>query len=355
VSAFVSLEEAGPRCGAKAFTLGRMLRAGFDVPDGTVLSSAHVAGWESDVPAVLALLGGEKFAVRSSAAAEDSSTASFAGQLETSLEVPARLVADCIRGTSARRSRAEAYGSVVGQSLGEVAVIVQRMLAPVAAGVAFTRHPVTGRQVVVIEAVQGLGDRLVDGSTTPQRWEAAGDRVNVVSGPVVLTGAQALAVARVVKDVEAFLGDGQDVEWAITSDERVWILQSRPITAVPPWIDPDPRARPAVTSVVATGTPASPGLARGHLRIIGGLDDFERFGRGDVLVCRATSPAWTPLLARAAAVVTEQGGILTHAAIVARELRIPAVTDVRDATHMADGLAVVVDGTAGAVRIGKIS
>ncbi|MFV5999085.1 PEP-utilizing enzyme [Streptomyces sp. NPDC056231] len=86
--------------------------------------------------------------------------------------------------------------------------------------------------------------------------------------------------------------------------------------------------------------------------MLGGLDDFTRFRSGDVLVCRTTSPAWTPLLARAAAVVTEVGGVLSHAAIVAREFRIPAVTAAADATTvLADRLCVVVDGSRGNVAI----
>lgn len=104
---------------------------------------------------------------------------------------------------------------------------------------------------------------------------------------------------------------------------------------------------------IASGTPASPGKARGRLRIINGLDDFARFTPGDVLVCGATSPAWTPLLARAAAVVTTRGGVLAHAAIVARELRIPAVTDVTSAMDLPDGTLIDVDGTTGTIAARK--
>jgi pyruvate,water dikinase len=102
--------------------------------------------------------------------------------------------------------------------------------------------------------------------------------------------------------------------------------------------------------VLATGTPASSGTADGTARIIEGLDDFARFDAGEVLVCRTTSPAWTPLLARAAAVVSETGGMLAHAAIVAREFGIPAVLGVTDAMSvLIDGQPVTVDGTAGTI------
>jgi pyruvate,water dikinase len=102
--------------------------------------------------------------------------------------------------------------------------------------------------------------------------------------------------------------------------------------------------------VLTAGTPASPGRAVGPVRIVRGLDDFGMFSSGDVLVCRATSPAWTPLLAVAAAVVTETGGVLAHAAIVAREFRIPAVVSAHDPMAvLTNGEMVVVDGAAGTV------
>ncbi|TQC42542.1 PEP-utilizing enzyme [Rhodococcus sp. WS4] len=104
--------------------------------------------------------------------------------------------------------------------------------------------------------------------------------------------------------------------------------------------------------MLLTGIAAGPGRAVGPARIIGGLDDFARFHPGDVLVCRTTSPAWIPLLARACAVVTETGGMLAHAAIVARECGIPAVLGVPGAmTTLTEGQPVCVDGTFGHVSV----
>ena len=119
-------------------------------------------------------------------------------------------------------------------------------------------------------------------------------------------------------------------------------MTSRPVEAKPVLSEPG--------EVLLRGTPASPGIAIGPVRIIAGLDRFDQFCPGDVLVCRTTSPAWTPLLARATAVVTEIGGMLAHAAIVAREFGIPAVLAAPGAmTTLADGQQVVVDGSAGTV------
>lgn len=105
----------------------------------------------------------------------------------------------------------------------------------------------------------------------------------------------------------------------------------------------------ATANASGDGVPASPGRASGPARIIHGPEDFHRLQPGDVLVCRATDPAWTPLFARAVAVVASTGGRLSHAAIVAREYGIPAVLGVPEAMDIADGTRLVVDGSAGTV------
>jgi pyruvate,water dikinase len=103
---------------------------------------------------------------------------------------------------------------------------------------------------------------------------------------------------------------------------------------------------------VLRGTPGSHGVARGSARVLLSLDDAGRLGRGDVLVARTTSPSWTPLFARATALVTDAGGVLSHSAVVAREYGIPAVVGLGVATQaIADGQLVEVDGDAGVVRI----
>jgi pyruvate,water dikinase len=100
------------------------------------------------------------------------------------------------------------------------------------------------------------------------------------------------------------------------------------------------------------GQPASPGRASGPVRLVRGPEDFSRFQSGDVLVARGTAPAWTPLFAQAAAVVTDGGSLAAHASLVAREYGIPAVVGTGDATvRLRDGQHVVVDGSAGVVEI----
>jgi pyruvate,water dikinase len=112
----------------------------------------------------------------------------------------------------------------------------------------------------------------------------------------------------------------------------------------PPEKHPDPR--------VINGNAASAGTIAGTARVILSLDDAERLNRGEILVCPATMPPWTPLFAVASAVVTDHGGVLSHTAIVAREYQIPAVVGTKVGTSLIkDGSTITVDGTAGTVRM----
>ncbi|WP_277213195.1 PEP/pyruvate-binding domain-containing protein [Isoptericola croceus] len=344
------LADADTFCGAKAHHLGRLLHAGFHVPDGFVVRDLR-DGWQDDLARALARLGDIPVAVRSSARGEDGGAASFAGQLRTTLGArgPTEVLTAIQHTTaSAASRRATAYAARTGRAVDQqVPVLVQALVRADAAGVAFTRHPVTGEDQVVIEAVQGLGNALVDGNRTPASWVVDGDTVAARSVDPVLTEPQARALAGLARRVEAVLGDPQDVEWAIAGD-TAWVLQARPITTHPgdtAW------APPESGDLLVAGTAASPGTATGPARVVHGFDDFGTFRPGEVLVCRTTSPAWTPLLARAAAVVTEVGGALAHAAIVAREFGIPAVVAAPRATSMlTDGRTVSVDGSRGTVH-----
>ncbi|MFV9459042.1 PEP/pyruvate-binding domain-containing protein [Rhodococcus sp. NM-2] len=349
----VPLLDASERCGAKARNLGLLLRAGFRVPAGFVIPDPlGDPGRDRDIDVGLRRLGPGPFAVRSSALAEDGVESSFAGQLATTLGVTTSAeVIEAVHRSAASCSSPEAVAYAARtdrEAPASAGVIVQVMVQPETAGVMFTRHPVTGAEHVVIEAARGLGEAVVAGTVTPEAYLVDGVHVQVARhwGGQLLTTAQALAVAALGRDVESLFGCPQDIEWAIAGDD-IWVLQARPITTAPSAALPV-RAMPG--EMLLTGVAASPGTAAGPARIIGSLDDFARFRPGDVLVCRTTSPAWTPLLARACAVVTETGGMLAHAAIVAREFGIPAVLAAAGAmTTLTEGRRVRVDGTHGHV------
>ena len=384
----VPLVHADASCGGKAATLGRLLRHGLPVPDGVVLTDLGVppldgATLRVAVADVLGRLGGGPVAVRSSAPDEDGSLASWAGVLETVLGAGSPdAVADAVRTcvASFTGQRAEAYRARLGRpASGAGSVLVQALVPADCAGVLFTRHPVTGADETVIAAARGLGESVVAGGAGVDTLTVRGPRVEVVPGdqatrldvrdgalvrsPVTasdrsrpcLTPRRALELAALGDAVAELLGGPQDVEWAV-ADGRVWLLQARPVTARPRegdggGIRPDGDPRAPSGELLGTGVPASPGVATGTVRVVRDPGDHAGFGAGDVLVCATTSPAWTPLLAVAGAVVTETGGILAHAAIVAREFGIPAVVSVADATtRLVDGVAVRVDGRRGTIE-----
>ena len=240
--------------GSKAANLARLADAGFPVPPGLVVTPAAEARWEEALPRLLEAatdLGAERFAVRSSGTAEDLEGASFAGQYETMLGVPLEGLSGAVRSVfdSADASRVAAYRqergkASAGNGTPRMAVLVQAMVEADSAGVAFTADPVTGdRAEVVLTAVRGLGERLVSGEAAGDEWVVrGGDTTPRRESEGALTRRQAVAVARLARRVEMYLGPPQDVEWAISGDE-LYLLQARPMTALPDsveWLPPEP-------------------------------------------------------------------------------------------------------------------
>ncbi len=333
--------------GPKSAVLSRLLGLGLPVPPGVVVLP-H-APPDAVIAAVRDL--GPVLAVRSSGPDEDSAGSSFAGLLESVLGVAVDGVADAVARVQASVSspRADAYRAARGLvGAGTAAVLVQHQVDAVAAGVAFTVDPVTGADVVVVEAAAGLGDAVVGGTVDPDRWRVdpsgavAADRS---SG--VLDDRQVREIARLATQVAAALDGPQDLEWALDGAGALWLLQARPVTT---GAHAPPGVAPAATGVVLTGTAASRGRATGTARVLAGPHEHQRFSPGDVLVCRTTDPSWVPLMTVASAVVTEVGGLLAHAAIVARELGVPAVVGVPEVTRLlAHEPVVTVDGGRGEV------
>jgi pyruvate,water dikinase len=231
------------RTGGKASTLARLRAAGFPVPEGFVVTADD--GLNADLVASLEDLERRagpdaRFAVRSSSRAEDSVAASFAGQYDTVLGVRgadevSRAITRCFASFS--NPRASVYQSAVGVPDAAGAVIVQRLVPAEAAGVAFTRDPVSGaRDRVVIDAGAGLGDAVVSGRVTPDGFvvmKASGDVV--VRRPAAdrpgLGDQQVQAIADLAGRVEDHEGGPVDIEWAWHGD-RLYLLQARPITAI---------------------------------------------------------------------------------------------------------------------------
>jgi pyruvate,water dikinase len=373
----IPLIDAGPACGRKAQGLAALLRAGLPVPNGFVVTDPDAD--PGVVAEHLRRLRGRAVAVRSSGLAEDSATASFAGQLETVLGVRGiDEVLTALRrcASSPHTDRARSYRTHLDlDDEPAVPVLVQELIEADHAGVLFTRDPRTGTDAVVINASWGLGESVVAGTVVPDEVvvtpPAHTIRVTVgtkqtrldlgehglVRSPVpesdqargCVTPDEVLRLVALGRRCEDLFARAQDVEWAVR-DEQIWLLQARPITALS---TPTPEDGRGVAPPLVTGVPSSPGRASGPARLVRSVNDFSHLRRGDILVCPTTDPAWTPLFRLAAAVVTETGGVLSHAAIVARESAIPAVLGADKAmTSLIDGRPVTVDGTLGTVTGG---
>jgi phosphohistidine swiveling domain-containing protein len=252
----IMLSEAGTAdrasVGGKAGVLGELAAAGFSVPPGLVVTAAalDIDGWEASVEAAARSLGAARFAVRSSGTAEDLPDASYAGLYETYLNVSEDGLAATLRRcfVAATTERVSAYHERHGGGPVAMAVLVQAMVDPVAAGVAFTAHPVTGdRDQTVVTAVPGLGDSLVSGESVGEEWTLTARNVRtsqpMPTGERVLTAGQAQQVAELARTIADRYERPQDIEWAIDRDGRLWLLQARPMTAIPEpvsWTAPGP-------------------------------------------------------------------------------------------------------------------
>ena len=247
--------------GTKSATLGELMRAGFDVPDGFVLTTKAFQSFthgSNEIPEAAASefaqrpvppgvvsalrsaivgLGDGPVAVRSSAAEEDLDNASFAGIYETVLDVRGlEAVVQAVQGCwkSTLGERAVVYRAAKGLTgASRMAVLVQRMVAAEVSGVAFTADPLTGdTSVTLINAANGLGDAVVSGRKAPDEWRVAEDRVMCEeSFEAVLDEAAVRRIAKLARRIEKRLGCPQDIEWAL-SEGRLYLLQSRPITSL---------------------------------------------------------------------------------------------------------------------------
>ena len=322
-------------------------------------------------------------AVRSSATSEDAAGTSFAGMNRTFTNITGEdtvleAVSECW--ASVFSPRVVAYRRSQGL-LDEpaIAVVVQRMVNSDRSGVLFTVDPATGdRTRVVVEGAFGLGEVVVGGQVQPDTYLLTknGPRLlevhvgsqshKIVRGPDgndlvvalppaegdrrVLDDDEAIRLAQLAVQVESHYGCPQDAEWAWEGDD-LWLVQSRPVTAVGgSTSDVASAGKGPGTALLVAGLPAAPGIVTGVVRVLWSPAEGERLRAGEILVARMTNPDWVPTMRRAGAMVTDGGGMTCHAAIVSRELGVPAVVGARGATTvLRDGDVVTVDGAKGTV------
>ena len=290
-------------------------------------------------------------AVRSSATAEDLADASFAGQQDSFVNVKGNEdliehIKKCF--ASLYTSRATYYRNKKNFKHEDVslAVIIQKMVDSVKSGVVFSKDPTHKNDNVVIEAVWGLGEGIVSGAITPDKYvispkletidiklankkiaitrDAGGKKVTVKlreekSKQQVLKEYEIKKLAEVAIKLEKHYQKPQDIEFAIEG-ENIMIVQTRPITTI------ETRAEGGVElkgEAILTGLAASPGIGVGRVKIVKDLVDLHKVNQGDVLVTGMTNPDMVVTMQKSAAIVTDEGGLTAHAAIVSREMGIP--------------------------------
>jgi pyruvate, water dikinase len=326
-------------------------------------------------------------AVRSSATAEDLPDASFAGQQETYLNVKGandivKHVQKCW--ASLFGSRAIFYRSDQGFDHFKVgiAVPVQMMVQSEVSGIMFTVNPLTNNLgEVSVEAAFGLGQPIVSGELTPDQFIYDKKTKKITSKQIVkqtwqftqsgntpiskayqekqkMNDAYVKELAELGVKIEKHYGRPQDIEWGLEK-KKLYIVQSRPVTTLHKGggtdtvskIDPKKSGK-----LLLQGLAASPGVGAGPVKIIRKPSEIDKVKEGDILVAVMTNPDYVPAMRRAAAILTDEGGRTSHAAIVSRELGIPAVVGSSNATKLLSvGEIITVDGSDGKVYEGDIS
>jgi len=328
-------------------------------------------------------VGGENpsVAVRSSATAEDLPDASFAGQQETYLNVVGEkaLLETCRKCfASLFTDRAISYRNVQGFGHLDVALSIGVQLMVRSdiggSGVMFSIDTETGwPHAVLINAAWGLGENVVQGAVTPDEYQVykpfldrqdvtpiiekklgakekkmiyagleGGDIKNVPTSKAekeafVLSDAEIVELARYAKTIEDHYGQPMDMEWARDGvNGGIYIVQARPET-VQSRVQAGAMKRFSVTShgdILLKGLSVGAAVATGTICLIESVKDIDRFIDGAILVTTQTDPDWVPIMKRAKAIITDSGGRTSHAAIVSRELGVPAIVGCGDATHI---------------------
>lgn len=341
-------------------------------------------------------------AVRSSATAEDLEGASFAGLQETYLNVQGTdAVLEAIRKCwgSLFTARVLVYRARKGFDHRSVrlAVLVQKMVDSTVSGILFTRDPNTGENHMIIEAGFGLGEAIVGGEVTPDHYVVDGVTQRIVHKQISeqkirlvradgggnrreeipeadrsrqkLSDERIDKLASLARVIESHYRRPMDIEWCLEGS-ALYIVQARPVTTIPaesaktPLTSPNgnghagrPASAPASPTSSETplvrGLGASPGIHGGKVRKLLRAAEMDRLQAGEVLVTQMTTPDMVPAMTRAAAIVTDEGGMTCHAAIVSRELGVPCVVGTRTATQvLQDEQGVTVDGKLGVVYDG---
>lgn len=331
---------------------------------------------------------GAPVAVRSSATAEDLPEASFAGQQESYLNVVGEAnviikVRECWQSLFGPRSIFYRATQKFDHFKVGIAVPVQLMVQSEVSGVMFTVDPITkDKDRLVIEAVYGLGDYIVQGVVTPDHYEITKSDLKLVSKQTSkqeimeirsengvkkinvptseqekqkLADDKILELADIGKRIHQHYFFPQDIEWAY-ADKTLYITQARPITTLgQEEKDTIKHSATKNLKLILKGAPASPGMVTGPVKIIMDIKYLDQVKEGHIMVTEMTTPDFVPAMKRAAGIVTDRGGLTSHAAIVSRELGVTCVVGTTTASKvLKDGMIITVDGNTGEVFEGSL-
>ncbi|MBI5046400.1 phosphoenolpyruvate synthase [Candidatus Micrarchaeota archaeon] len=353
-------------------------------------------------------------AVRSSATAEDLPTASFAGQQSTYLNVfgpegVIKAIKDCWASLFEPRAIFYRVENKFEHMKVGLAAVVQMMVQSEKAGVVFTVDPLyQDPNIISIEGAFGLGEVVVSGQVTPDTYRIDKELMKIIDKNVVkqswmlvkidgktrkaeikdeaqgkqkLSDLEIIDLAKTCKKIEQHYSYPQDIEYAFEHD-NLYIVQSRPITTLTdkkglekgtggelviqekkkkksvgmPPASAGSNSPTSSAKIILKGLGSSPGIGMGKVKIIRSSKEIKNMEKGDILVTEMTTPDFVPAMKKAAGIVTDTGGMTSHAAIVSRELGVPCIVGTGNATQLLkDGMDVSVDGSHGILYEGLIS
>jgi pyruvate,water dikinase len=327
-------------------------------------------------------------AVRSSATAEDLPGASFAGQQATFLNIKGEAsllesVKECWASLFTARAIFYREENKIKHDKVKISVIVQIMVQSEVSGVMFSIDPVTNdKERIIVESVWGLGEMIVQGSVVPDTYVVQKETFAILSKEISdqkvqlirkgekteerevpakirdkqkITNEEIVALAKLADRLQKHYYFPQDIEWA-KEGGKLFITQTRPVTTTGNMAKTQSNVSAdykTADAPILHGAAASPGVGTGEVRILKSPKEIGKVKDGDVLVAPMTSPDYVPAMKRAVAIVTNEGGLTSHAAIVSRELGVPCIVGTKEATEkLKDGDKVTVDGTKGVVYLG---
>ncbi|MBI5226234.1 phosphoenolpyruvate synthase [Candidatus Micrarchaeota archaeon] len=338
-------------------------------------------------------------AVRSSATAEDMAEASFAGQNETYLNIQGaddvvQAVKKCWASLFGARSIYYRQDKGFDHTEVGLSAVVQKMVQSDKSGVMFTLEPMTNdKGKIVVEGGFGLGEAIVSGAISPDHYVVDKNSNKIIEKKVFKQTMMIVRVGKITREeevpeemqeiqkmsdeeittiaslgrrIEDHYGRPQDIEWAIEGKDA-FIVQSRPVTTYKePGAESQSNNNNSQTevgggmdasqaTVLLKGLGAAPGIATGPVKILRSSKEIDKIQKGDVLVAKMTSPDYVPAMKKAVAIITDEGGMTCHAAIVSRELGVPCIVGSSNGTQiLKDGQIVTVDAKRGILYDGKV-